>query len=162
MGHASSFAAIVFTLFICFMVLGVLNVVTGLFVEGAMKAAQNDADSVMQAEMEWKQSVFNKIKEVFDVSDSDGSGTISFREFEAQTKNPYMIEMFNMLDLDVLEAQGLFNLLDLRGNGEVAIDEFVIGCLRLKGNNKNIIFATIMYENKQTITVLSDLISKMD
>mmetsp|Transcript_118861 Transcript_118861/g.222189 ORF Transcript_118861/g.222189 Transcript_118861/m.222189 type:complete len:91 (-) Transcript_118861:130-402(-) len=46
---------------------------------------------------------------------------------------------------------GLFKLLDIDGSGAVGIEEFVIGCMRLKGSAKSIDLATLMYENKRMV-----------
>jgi len=160
--HISVFAGSVFTFYIGFMVLGVLNVVTGLFVQQAMKVAEADSDMLIRAEIDWKKSCFNSLKEIFQACDTDGSGKISFSEFQAQTKTLKVREMFQTLDLDVLEAEGLFKLLDLRGSGELGIDEFVIGCMRLKGNNRHVNLASLLYENKQAVSAISDLIGNID
>merc|ERR1719321_1048174 len=56
---------------------------------------------------------------------------------------------FESVDLDVAEAKGLFKLLDRNGNGVVEAEEFVLGCLRLRGNAKAIDLATLMYENRR-------------
>jgi len=160
--HMAWYLSCLYTLYIGFMVLGALNVVTGIFVEGAMKAAENDTDAVIHAEMEWKQSCFNTLKRLFLACDTDGSGTISFDEFKSQTQKAEVRDMFTALELDVLEAEGLFRLLDLRGLGEVSIEEFVVGCMRLKGHNKSINFASLMYEHKKTAEVLSELVQRIE
>merc|ERR1712224_1155991 len=53
------------------------------------------------------------------------------------------------LELEVNEAKGLFRLLDIEGAGEVPIEDFVLGCMRLKGTAKNVDVVTLMYENKR-------------
>jgi len=157
----SFLASSLYTGYIAFMVLGVLNIVTGIFVEGSMKAAQNDTDLVIRAELEYKESCFNSLRELFIACDTDGSGQISWDEFRTQTQRQDVRSMFMGLDLDVLEAEGLFKLLDLRGTREVSIEEFVVGCMRLKGNNMNVNFASLLYENKQCTSVLLDKLAEI-
>merc|ERR1712232_1022536 len=57
--------------------------------------------------------------------------------------------MGQTLELDTSEAKGLFHLLDVKCNGRVNADEFVSGCLRLKGQAKSLDVATLLYENKK-------------
>lgn len=160
--HISSFLSSCLTCYVAFMVLGVLNVLTGLFVHQALQSAENDSDTRIRADLERKNSCFNLLKQIFKTCDTKGSGRITFSDFHAQTQQLEVREMFNSLDLDVLEAEGLFNLLDLRCTGEVGIDEFVVGCMRLKDQNKHVNLASLLYQNKQTIVVISDLIANLD
>jgi len=53
------------------------------------------------------------------------------------------------LDLDLTKARGLFTLLDLTGDGTVAVDEFVSTLMRLQGAAKAVDLQTIIYENKR-------------
>merc|ERR1711972_1204487 len=50
--------------------------------------------------------------------------------------HPNVKQFFEALDLDVSEAEVLFDLLDASGDGMVAADEFLAGCLRLRGHAK--------------------------
>merc|ERR1719410_3036097 len=68
--------------YISFMVFGMLNVLTGIFVDAAFQAMMNDRDNIIQAQIEEKQSLINLIREVFKNSDSDGSGQVTFAEFQ--------------------------------------------------------------------------------
>merc|ERR1712113_827990 len=43
-------------------------------------------------------------------------------------------EFFKSIDVDVSEAQCLFDLLDLSQDGFIDFEEFIGGCLRLQGN----------------------------
>eukprot|EP00746_Dinoflagellata_sp_MGD_P141695 gnl/MRDRNA2_/MRDRNA2_74764_c0_seq4.p2 gnl/MRDRNA2_/MRDRNA2_74764_c0~~gnl/MRDRNA2_/MRDRNA2_74764_c0_seq4.p2 ORF type:complete len:124 (-),score=30.95 gnl/MRDRNA2_/MRDRNA2_74764_c0_seq4:68-439(-) len=85
-------------------------------------------------------------------ADQDNSGTITWEEFEQHARDARVQAYFNSLDLDVSEAQGLFSLLDIEDTGSVEIDDFVMGCLRLKGQAKAIDLATLIYENKRGTT----------
>merc|ERR1712023_172002 len=51
--------------------------------------------------------------------------------------------------IDVAEAKGIFNLLDLDKSGSVTIEEFVFGLMRIKGAAKAVDTATLIYENKR-------------
>jgi len=54
-----------------------------------------------------------------------------------------------LLGLDVSEARGLFQLLDIDDDQEVSIEELVHGITRLKGGAKGLDLATVMFENKK-------------
>merc|ERR1711937_184734 len=62
-----------------------------------------------------------------------------------------MMAHLRAIGLEVNEALGLFKLLDVDETNEVSIQEFVVGCMRLKGGAKSIDLATLMYENKRTM-----------
>merc|ERR1712079_67966 len=53
------------------------------------------------------------------------------------------------LGIELGEAKGIFNLLDLDKSGSVTIEEFVFGLMRIKGNAKALDTATLLYENKR-------------
>ena len=46
--------------------------------------------------------------------------------------------LFNLFELDVLDAISFFRLLDTDRNGGVDVDEFVMGCLRMRGHSNMI------------------------
>jgi hypothetical protein len=121
--NISPLLGIVFCAFISFAVFALLNVVTGIFVQSAMTAARQSNESY----------VVTHVKELFRDADADGSGTLTRKEFESQVNTKPMREYFKHLDIDISEANSLFNLLDSNGDGGVSLDEFVNVSLRLRG-----------------------------
>jgi len=131
--------AVFFALFIAVSVLALMNIITGFFVESALKNTRiaNDVDMV------------NSMRQLFTVIDKEDTGQVSWTQFERHLQNPQMELYFQAVDLDISEAKGLFRLLDLDENGEISADEFVMGCLRLRGPAKAIDLATLMFENRR-------------
>lgn len=137
-------------LFMFFTIFVVTNIITGIFVDTAIQSAQSDRDQVIQDQMHAKNSAVKMMQEVFLDVDEDGSGMISFQEFDKLLKEKEEVRVYlSSLGLDVDEALGLFKLLDTDGSETVGIEEFVHGCMRLKGGAKSIDLATLMYENKR-------------
>merc|ERR1712226_1775914 len=91
------------------------------------------------------------LREIFSEADKDGSGQITFAEFEAHCAESHVRAHLNVLGIQVNEAVGLFKLLDQDDSGEIHVEEFVMGCVRLKGGAKGIDLATLMYENKKLV-----------
>merc|ERR1719482_528800 len=129
--------------------MAVLNVMTGIFVEGATKAALNDRNTVIQDELSRRKSYVNDVKTIFMEADVDHSGKVSWEEFENHLQDERVRAFFSSLEIDIAEACGLFRLLDVDGNGDITAEEFISGCLRLKGSSKNVDMATLLYENKR-------------
>lgn len=140
--HIHPMIAVVFSFYICFAVLAMMNVITGVFVESALTAAKADREGDLLAQLH---TLFLKI-------DVDRSGVISWDEFACQLDNPHMETYFKALDIDSSEAYGLFALLDVNNCGEVSVEEFVLGCLRLRGTAQAIDLATLTYFNKRMST----------
>merc|ERR1719517_350810 len=86
---------------------------------------------------------------------------MTWDQFESQLHLPEMELYFKAIDLDVSEARGLFKLLDLDESGTINVDEFVMGCLRLRGPAKAIDMATLMYDtrkaNQRVLQVIEDM-----
>merc|ERR1712032_966874 len=79
----------------------------------------------------------------------DKSGTITWDEFSKIVNDDQMKEYFMAVDIDVTEAEGLFHLLDINDSGHVGIEEFIMGCMRLKGTAKSIDLANMLYQQKR-------------
>jgi len=138
-----------FALYVMIMVFGILNVLTGAFVESAIEATATDRDNAIETAMQEKDSFVNKLKAIFEETDQDGSGQISFEEFANHLENEEVLAHLHSMGLETVEARGLFKLLDLDNSNSVNIDELISGCLRLKGQARAVDVATIIYENKR-------------
>jgi len=149
LAEINSFYTLAFIVYIMVTYHGLLHVIVGIFVDSTMTASRNDRDLVIADELSRKDSYMAQMSEVLKETDTDGSGTISWEEFEGQLQDERVKAYFAALELDMAEAQGLFELLDTEETDEVPIDEFVLGCFRLKGGAKGIDLAALMYENKK-------------
>merc|ERR1712032_603512 len=97
--------------------------------------------------------------ELFQQVDTDDSGTISLEEFEENLRDENVLACFSVVQIEVSEARGLFQLLDINETGEVDIEEFIVGCCRLHCAAQSIEMAAELYENKRNNTRWTGLIS---
>jgi len=141
---------VIWTSYIAFMMFGMLNVLTGIFVDSAISVMNNDKDNMILAQLEERTALITFISNVFRSSDTDGSGFISEEEMDALLQDNELIALLNAIGIDSTEARGLFQLLDDDASGTVSIDEFVTGFLRLKGSAKAVDIVSLMYENRKT------------
>merc|ERR1719393_81329 len=119
----STVYGLVFVFYIIFAVLAMMNVMTGVFVEAALAISKRDEDVYM----------VNHMKQLLKVTDKDDSGDISWEEFEEQLDNPDMLEYFKCIDVDASEGRAIFCILDSEETGEIKSEDFVTGCLKLRG-----------------------------
>lgn len=142
---------IFFAAFEAFTGIALLNIVTGIFVDNAVKATLQDKDMAIQDELAMETSYMNNMKRMFREADLDSSGQLSWKELEKYLEDDRAKAYFNHLELDPSAAKGLFQLLDTDGSDSVSCDEFVLGCARLKGGARNVDVATLLYENKKML-----------
>jgi len=128
-----------FCVYIAFAVLAMLNVITGVFVESSLKSAKNDTDVFMISNV--REAFKNACKQ-----EDDGSQGVSWEAFQGQLDQPHMQAYFKAIDVDPSEARGLFRLIDLDGSGSVDFEEFLSGCLRLRGPAKSLDLQLLMSE----------------
>lgn len=138
-----------FVFYIVFIVFGVMNVLTGVFVDSAAELSRFDHDLVIQTEMSRKESFLNQVQLLFGEMDKDSSGTISAHELEVALSDERVLAYLNHLELEITEASSLFRLLDTDENGEIGAEEFMLGCMRLKGQSKNIEMASMIFDQKK-------------
>lgn len=152
----SPLMAIVLAMYVAFAVLAMLNVITGVFVESALQTTTKNNES----------EFVGRMREFYSVADSDKNGMISWTEFQAQLTNPLAMDYFQAIGLEMSEARDLFELLDVDESGEVESEEFVMGCLRLRGPAKAIDLATLMYDHMRTSRkvqmLLVDMLHKVE
>lgn len=142
------FYTVFFVFYIFFTVFGVMNVLTAIFCDAATRVSQIDRDLVIQDQVAQSDSCANELKNLFNETCSPDH-LLSKQDLETHLDCTEVQHYLKFLELDVHEARGLFQLLDVDENGKVSVDEFVIGMMRLKGVAKGVDVATLMYENKK-------------
>jgi hypothetical protein len=140
--------AFLFVSFISFSVFALLNVVTGVFVDSSLRKAKEDKELYMS----------NHIRSMFRKLDVDHSGSVEWSEFEKQLDLPNVIDYFKAIDMDTSEARGLFTLLDYDGSGTIDANEFLTGCLKIRGPAKALDLLTL---SRETRKIFQSFISHM-
>merc|ERR1712217_429627 len=138
--------SLLFLIFVTFAVMALLNVVTAVFVGTAMQQSQADRDLVVQEELEHKGDFVALMQQVFNEIDTNNSGSLTLEEFEKHIEDDKILAYLRTLEIDVSQVRTLFTLLDVDNTGEVAIDEFVGGCLRLRGGATSMDLAVLKYQ----------------
>merc|ERR1712032_540058 len=141
--------------FVSFVIFAVLNIVTGVFVGSAMQSAQEDQDVVIADQMNQEDSYANEVLRIFEEADKNNSGFLELHELEAHFKDHRVRAYLRHIGLDIDEAVGLFQLLDIGNTGRVDSKAFLLGCMRLKGPAKNVDVATLLRENKRMMVMWS-------
>merc|ERR1712050_333168 len=114
----------------------IMNVVTGVFVESTMASAKDEQDYFM----------VSNVRELFAATSGGMSGSLTWVDFESLLDRSQMQAYFKAIDVDISEAKGVFQLLDLDKSGSIDAEEFLSGCLRLRGPAKALDLALLMHE----------------
>lgn len=145
-----------FLLYISFILFGVSNVVTAVFVESAMMTAQYSRDLLVQERQQAKEAAVVHMKELFMQMDVDGSGELSAEEMEHFLGQPDLASYIDALEIRADNTRTLFRLLDTDDSGNINIDEFCDGCLRLQGEAKSMDVHTMIFQVRRFLTKWSE------
>merc|ERR1711920_897203 len=146
---------ILFVAYVYFMVFLVLNVVIGTVVDVTASVSSKDRDLMVDDQIASLKGYATDIKNFFKQADADNSGHLSWKEFKSHLEDDRVKAYFQTLDLDIRNAHTLFKLLDRNDNGEVGIEEFLDGCLRLKGQAKSLDIHLVIYQLETLIKGIS-------
>lgn len=135
LNHITWTVPLLFSMYVAFAALVMLNLVTGVFVEGAQRIVSEDRDA----------ELVKHAKKVFSIVDDSDDNEISWSEFVSHLEDPSMAEYFKLLGISRSDAKDLFMLLDLDKSGNISLKEFVNGCLQLRGAAKSLDLARMAY-----------------
>jgi len=132
-----------FAAYIGFTYFAVLNVVTGVFCNSAIESAQHTPEVIGQNLIANRLMYLENLEKLFHSIDEDENAVITFNEFEKVFTSPENRAILAALGIEAMEAWTLFKLIDTDKDGKIQKDEFITGCLQLKGSARNVDLATI-------------------
>eukprot|EP00929_Paragymnodinium_shiwhaense_P042708 TRINITY_DN22061_c0_g1_i1.p1 TRINITY_DN22061_c0_g1~~TRINITY_DN22061_c0_g1_i1.p1 ORF type:complete len:715 (+),score=195.15 TRINITY_DN22061_c0_g1_i1:224-2368(+) len=139
---------LLFCFYVAFCVVGLLNVVTGIFVDSAVCARTED--EIAEGYKEELRRTIEEVKQIFVDADTDNSGTINLKELEEHLKTSSRVQAyFAGLDIDPSEASSVFTLIDKDASGELTFEEFVNGTIKLQGKARSIDMVSLMYDTSR-------------
>jgi voltage-gated sodium channel len=134
--HKQPYMAVFFVFFLFLTTYGLMNIIVGVIVENTLGAASM-ADSRNDRDQEkYRKKILADLHVLFQLSDTDGSGRMDRREFQAACRNPKVLEKLENLGLLLDETDTLFNLLDPTRKGSIDLTEFITTCKQLIGGAK--------------------------
>jgi len=77
-------------------------------------------------------------------------------------KDERVVAYLSAFGLDITEVQTLFLLLDRDQKGVIDIDDFLLGCMRLKGGAKTLDVAKMQYDCEWIVHNLETLTAEID
>lgn len=125
-----------FLMYTSLMVLCIMNVLLGIFCQCALDTAASDKENVIHMQLEDKRRYVDTLKELFASWDDNGDNKCSLQEFMAHISDETTQALLRSLEIETRDATTLFGMLDADGSGQVDLDEFVTGCITLRGGAK--------------------------
>ena len=123
-----------FCAFLLVTTFGSMNILVSVIVEQTLAASLQNKQRLKVREEKAQRAELDSIKEIFLISDTDGSNSLDKEEFLAAVKNPEVQWRMKMLELPVAETVKLFGVLDGDGSQTLSYTDFIQGCAKLKGH----------------------------
>lgn len=149
--------SLIYVMFFIFIVFGVLNIITGIFVERATELAQLDKEMTIMRQMDERKGLVEELRACFRQVDGQENGVISLEQFCSQLKDAKVKAHFQTLGIDVHSARTVFQMLDRKRTGVLTIRDFIEGCMRLRGAAKS----TDMIMLRQDVRRLGDMLGTL-
>lgn len=124
-------SCIVFLFFIAFIQIALVNILTGIFVEKALKRATPDTHTQARKLKKTEMKQAAELRQLCDDMDVDDDKCISKSEFfNPRSKN--LKDYLKLMGIDFHDIVELFKLLAGEDDKQVPIEDFVRACMRLK------------------------------
>jgi len=113
-------------------------------VENAMKLAQPDRDVLALELRKTRIAEAEQLRQLFYELDINLSGTICIEEFQAHMQSGKLRAYLSVLGLDVKDVEVFLYMLTIENKtGDVEIEAFVDGCMKMKGQATSLDMQTI-------------------
>eukprot|EP00930_Biecheleria_cincta_P019173 TRINITY_DN14707_c0_g2_i1.p1 TRINITY_DN14707_c0_g2~~TRINITY_DN14707_c0_g2_i1.p1 ORF type:complete len:602 (-),score=114.83 TRINITY_DN14707_c0_g2_i1:289-2094(-) len=145
-----------FVVYVAFSFLCVLNIVTGVLVSNAQNMVSQDDEIVFAEQMKERKKWLDDVQRIFDAADTDHTGFLDRPKFAEKMKDVQLQGWLRKIGIhvDSFTINGLFDLLDVDGDGYLDLDEFVISASTMQGMARAMDVAKI---HKDTKTLRKDL-----
>merc|ERR1719195_400873 len=120
-----------------------------------------DANSILQAQQAAKADYVKRLTDLFVIIDEDNLGKITLNAFNRGLSDERVQAFFASMDLSVSDAWEFFKLLDRNGTHIIEIEEFVEGCLHLRGTAGKVDVAALRYEVQWMMQGFQDLLASV-
>eukprot|EP00811_Abedinium_folium_P020399 NODE_2937_length_2118_cov_40.142642.p1 GENE.NODE_2937_length_2118_cov_40.142642~~NODE_2937_length_2118_cov_40.142642.p1 ORF type:complete len:635 (+),score=159.09 NODE_2937_length_2118_cov_40.142642:215-1906(+) len=129
--------ALFFLTYKCTVGFAVIQVILSVFIQQTFKIANRD-EAVMIMEKENATAAYYKnLVSLFKACDTSGDGLVTREELQFVLANPKVKSWFAALEIDVGEAEELFNILDSKDkDGFIREEEFLLGIKSIKGPSR--------------------------
>lgn len=136
-GTGNSIWTVMFLVYILIVYFFILNVVTGVFCQNAIEGAAADLELTLDFQIREKQVHVERLALLFhemnqDTEDRDNQ--LTPEELQLLMVKPKVRAWFKSLEIDARDHRKLFKIIDTDESGGVSIEEFVEGCLSLRGS----------------------------
>jgi len=140
--------ALLFVFFVAFMQIAVMNILTGIFVEQAMKLAQPDRDQQAYKQHRAEIAEAAELHKMCCEMDINGDGTIKRSELCEFIEEGKLKAFLMTLGLNLKNADLFFHIIDA-AKDEIDIETFVQECMNLRGNASNFDLAYLIIHMKE-------------
>lgn len=132
--QTGSFNKHAYIVYIAFIQIAVMNIILGIFVDKAMKNLSSESADAVREHMREEKQHENDLKALCNAVDQDKTGHICQAEWD-NVGQKKMNSYLHMMGLKPSDVQEFFTMMSSTNkDGVVNIEDFVRGCMRLKGN----------------------------
>jgi len=142
---------ILFSFYVAFVMLAIMNVVTAVFVESALQSAKKDADVY----------IVHNVHDAFRQADIDMDKSVNAEEFQKLLQTSQLRETLCTIDIDEHGAMELFHMLDIDCTGTVFVRDIVDTCIKSHGMAKAIDLIVLMTEHRRQAHRWEEQIAQM-
>eukprot|EP00930_Biecheleria_cincta_P095677 TRINITY_DN8761_c0_g1_i1.p1 TRINITY_DN8761_c0_g1~~TRINITY_DN8761_c0_g1_i1.p1 ORF type:complete len:713 (-),score=132.13 TRINITY_DN8761_c0_g1_i1:123-2261(-) len=114
---------IIFSLYIAFASLVMMNLVTGVFVEGAQRIAREEKNQELQ----------KHVRKIVSLATFDIDEPVSYDQFSELLDRQEFQAYLKAFDMDQNAARNVFYILDVTQSGAISMKDFFSACIHLQG-----------------------------
>lgn len=154
-----------FNFYIAFISFAVLNVMTGVFCNSAIKAAERDHEMVIHSLLQSRKEFKDLVSNLFQKIDDLGLGMITISEFERHFNDDSVRAFFESLEMGAVDAWTLFASLDADGDNVISLNDFTERCIQLHGPARSVDLYALTQQNvklRQQLQAIEDLQLQLD
>merc|ERR1712086_1056811 len=129
-------ASTTYLLFVAFMQIALVNIITGIFVDTALQKLAPDREAIALGHQKEKELVAKEMRSLWRELAEIDDGYLSSDDFYEGLRGTKIPCLLDSLGLSVDNATQFFGVLHKNSpeDGKVRISNFVHGCMRLKGS----------------------------
>lgn len=133
--------------YIAFFNFALFNVLTGMFVDHAMKWSQSDNQNLITEHRSQELQDAARLQRLCEAIDTESTGRISWEDFESFVSDESALIYLASLGLEIHDAKTFFDMLaGVASDKYIDIETFVKGCMRMKGPATSIDMLSMAYE----------------